>query len=233
MSGFPKDLIITIDGPVAAGKTTAARLLSARLGYCHIDSGGMYRALAWKAMQEGRDLANPEILLDLLAQTRFELRPGPEGLRTLVDGEEVTDVLRLPKIGTAASIVSTHPRVRKEMVKRQRELGAQGGVVMDGRDIGTVVFPHAPVKFYLTASPEVRGRRRFQESPQETGDFDGTLAEVQQRDRRDMGRSASPLKPAADAILIDTTFVSAEEVVKEMEKHIRRKLKNSCDFFLA
>ena len=233
MSGFPKDLIITIDGPVAAGKTTAARLLSARLGYCHIDSGGMYRALAWKAMQEGLDLTNPEILLDLLAQTRFELRPGPEGLRTLVDGEEVTDVLRLPKIGTAASVVSTHPSVRKEMVKRQRELGAQGGVVMDGRDIGTVVFPHAPVKFYLTASSEVRGRRRFQESPQETGDLDGTLAEVQQRDRRDMERSASPLKPAADAILIDTTFVSAEEVVKEMEKHIRRKLKNSCDFFLA
>lgn len=233
MSGVPKDLVITIDGPVAAGKTTAARLLSARLGYCHIDSGGMYRALARKAMQEGLDLANPEMLLDLLAQTRFELRPGLEGLRILVDGEDVTGALRLPEIGTAASIVSTHPSVRKEMVKRQRELGAQGGVVMDGRDIGTVVFPQAPVKFYLTASPEVRGRRRFQESPRETRDLEGTLAEVQQRDRRDMERLASPLKPAADAILIDTTFVSAEEVVTEMEKHIRRKLRNSSDFLLA
>lgn len=233
MSRLPKDLIITIDGPVAAGKTTVARLLSERLGYCHIDSGAMYRALAWKATQAGIDLGNPARLLDLLARTIFEFRPGPGGLRVLVDGEDVTDALRLPEIGTAASILSTHPSVREELVRRQRELGAEGGLVMDGRDIGTVVFPHAPVKFFLTASPEERGRRRFQESPQETRDLEETVAEVQRRDRRDMERSASPLKPAADAILVDTTFLSAEEVVEEMEGHIQRKLKNPCNFFLA
>ena len=233
MSGVPKDLIITIDGPVAAGKTTAARLLSERLGYRHIDSGSMYRALAWKAMQAGIDLANVTMLLDLLARTAFEFQPGPEGFRVLVDGEDVTDVLRLPRTGTAASILSIHPHVREELVKRQRELGAGGGVVMDGRDIGTVVFPYAPVKFYLTASPEERGRRRFQESPQETGNLEGTLAEVERRDRRDIERPASPLKPAPDAIFIDTTFLSAEEVVKEMEGHIQRRLKKPCDFFLA
>lgn len=233
MSGVPKDLVIAIDGPVAAGKTTAARLLSERLGYRHIDSGAMYRALAWKAMQAGIDLANVTMLVDLLGRTTFEFRVGPEGFRVLVDGEDVTDALRLPRTGTGASILSIYPRVREELVKRQRELGAGGGVVMDGRDIGTVVFPHAPVKFYLTASPEERGRRRFQEFPQETGNLEGTVTEVERRDRRDIERSASPLKPAPDAIFIDTTFLSAEEVVKEMEDHIQRRLKKPCNFFLA
>ena len=233
MNRLPKDLIITIDGPVAAGKTTAARLLAERLGYCYIDSGAMYRALAWKAIQEGIDVSSPTMLLDLLARTELEFRPGPEGLRVLVDGEDVTDALRLPRTETASSILSVHPSVREEMVRRQRQLGVGGGVVMDGRDIGTVVFPDAPVKFYLTASPEERGLRRFRESPQGTGSFEGTLAEVKRRDRRDMERPASPLKPAPDAILIDTTFLSAEEVVKELESHIHRKLRDPRDFLLA
>lgn len=233
MSRLPKDLIITIDGPVAAGKTTAARLLAERLGYCYIDSGAMYRALAWKAMQEGIDLSTPAMLLDLLARTEFEFRREPQGLRVLVDREDVTDALRLPETGTAASVLSVHPSVRDELVKRQRELGVEGGVVMDGRDVGTVVFPDAQMKFYLTASTEERGRRRFRESPQESGGLEGTLAEVERRDRRDMERAASPLKPAPDAILIDTTFLSAEEVVREMEGHVSRKVKNPRIFFLA
>lgn len=225
MSKFPKDLIIAIDGPVAAGKTTVARLLARRLGYCHIESGAMYRALAWKALEQGVDLSEPLILLNLLAQTELQLRPTAEGIRVVVDGEDITDALRSPQIQAAASVVSIHPRVREELVERQRQLGAQGGVVMDGRDIGTVVFPHAAVKFFLTASLEERGRRRFGESSQDLGTLEKTLEEVESRDRRDMERAASPLKPALDAILIDTAPLSPEEVVREMEKHILRKVK--------
>lgn len=226
MNRVPKNLIIAIDGPVAAGKTTAARLLAQRLGYCHIDSGAMYRALAWKALKQEVDLSDPRSLLGLLAQTALELRPAAEGLRIFVDGEDITDVLRLPKIQAAASLVSVHPQVREELVQRQRQLGTHGGVVMDGRDIGTVVFPHATVKFYLTASLEERGRRRYQESLQDLGTLESTLEEVERRDQRDMERAASPLKPAPDAILIDTASLSPEEVVTQMEGHIQRKVKS-------
>lgn len=225
MSTFPKDLIIAIDGPVASGKTTAARLLAQRLGYCHIESGAMYRALAWKALQAGVDLADPANLLHLLAGTTLELQGVSDGLRILVDGEDVTEVLRSPVIQAAASVLSVHPTVREELVRRQRQMGAHGGVVMDGRDIGTVVFPHASVKFYLTASLSERGRRRFHESPEELGTLEKTLEEVESRDRRDMERAASPLKPAADAIVIDTAPLRPEDVVREMEEHILRKLK--------
>lgn len=233
MSCLPNDLIIAIDGPVAAGKTTAARLLAQRLGYCHIESGAMYRALAWKALNYKLDLSNPSTLVSLLAQTELKLRSTSEGFRVVVDGEDVTDVLRSPKTQAAASILSVHPDVRKELVQRQRELGAQGGVVMDGRDIGTVVFPRAAVKFYLTASLDERGGRRYRESPQELGTLERTLEEVESRDRRDMERAASPLKPAPDAIFIDTTHLDPEGVVRQMEEHIHRKFKDRHDFSLA
>jgi CMP/dCMP kinase len=226
MSTFPKDLIIAIDGPVAAGKTTVARLLARRLGYCHIESGAMYRALAWKALEQGVDLSDPLTLVNLLDQTELQLRPAAEGLRVLVDGEDISDALRSPQIQLAASVLSIHPSVREKLVQRQRQLGAQGGVVMDGRDIGTVVFPHAAVKFYLTASLEERGHRRFLESSQDLGTLEKTLDEVESRDRRDMERAASPLKRALDAILIDTAPLTPEEVVQEMEQHILRKFKN-------
>ncbi|MFQ5989837.1 MAG: (d)CMP kinase [Candidatus Methylomirabilales bacterium] len=226
MSRVPKDLIITVDGPVAAGKTTTARLLAGRLGYSYIDSGAMYRALGWKAIQEGVDLSNPALVLDLLTGTKFEFRPTSEGLQVVVDGEDVTDELRLASVATAASVLSIHPRVREELVKRQRELGAQGGVVMDGRDIGTVVFPDAHVKFYLSASTEERGHRRFRESPQGSRNLETILAELERRDRRDMEREASPLKASRDAIFIDTTFLSPEDVVSKMEVHIYGRLKN-------
>lgn len=225
MSGIPQNLIIAIDGPVAAGKTTVARLLAQRLGYSHIDSGAMYRALAWKAVEHEVDLSNSTMLVNLLAQTELELRPTHEGLRVLVDGQDVTEGLRSPKVQAAASILSVHPSVREEMVRRQRELGKEGGVVMDGRDIGTVVFPHAAVKFYLTASLEERGRRRFHETPQALQTLEITLEEVASRDRRDMERSASPLRPAPDAILMDTTDLDPEEVVRQMEGFIHQTLK--------
>jgi CMP/dCMP kinase len=226
MSKFPKDLIIAIDGPVAAGKTTVARLLARRLGYCHIESGAMYRALAWKALKRGVDLSDAPALVNLLDQTELQLRPTAGGLRVVVDGEDITDALRSPRIQEAASVISIHPSVREKLVQRQRQLGAHGGIVMDGRDIGTVVFPHATVKFYLTASLEERGRRRFLESSQDLGTLEQTLDDVESRDRRDMERAASPLKRALDAILIETAPLSPEQVVQEMEKHILRKFKN-------
>ena len=233
MSQLPPDLIIAIDGPVAAGKTTAARLLARRLGYCHIESGAMYRALAWKALKQGSDLSDPVALVNLLSQTTLELRPTAEGFVVLVDGEDITDALRSPKMQAAASVLSVHASVREKLVEKQRELGAQGGVVMDGRDIGTVVFPDAAMKFYLTASLDERGRRRFRESPQELGTIETTLEEVAKRDRRDTERVASPLKLAPNAILIDTTLLGPEEVVRQMEAEIHRKFKNSHDISLA
>ena len=232
MSRVPRNLIITVDGPVAAGKTTTARLLAGRLGYSYVDSGAMYRALAWKAIQEEVDLSNAATLLDLINRTKFEFRPTSDGLQVVVDGEDVTEELRLARVATAASILSVHAGVREELVKWQRELGAQGGVVMDGRDIGTVVFPGAHVKFYLSASPEERGRRRFRES-EGPGHLETILAELERRDRRDMERETSPLKPAPDAIFIDTTFLSTQEVVSKMEDAIYGKLTNPHDFLLA
>lgn len=225
MGTVPPNLIIAIDGPVAAGKTTVARLLAQRLGYSHVDSGAMYRALAWKAVKHEVDLSNPTMLVNLLAQTELDLHPTHEELRVLVDGQDVTEELRSPKVQAAASILSVHPSVREEMVRRQRELGKGGGVVMDGRDIGTVVFPHAAVKFYLTASLEERGRRRFRETPQALQTLEITLEEVASRDRRDMERSASPLRPAPDAILMDTSNLDPEEVVRQMERCIHQTLK--------
>lgn len=233
MSRLPRDLIIAIDGPVAAGKTTAARLLARRLGYCHIESGAMYRALAWKALKQGVDLSDPVALVNLLSQTALDLRPTAEEFVVLVDGEDITGALRSPTMQAAASVLSVHASVREKLVEKQRELGAQGGVVMDGRDIGTVVFPDAAMKFYLTASLDERGRRRFRESPQELRTIETTLDEVAKRDLRDTARVASPLKPAPNAILIDTTLLEPEEVVGRMEAEIHRKFKNSHDISLA
>lgn len=224
MTGIPPRLIITIDGPVAAGKSTAARLLAQRLGYCHIDSGAMYRALAWKACRAGVDLTDEKALLALLEQTTLALTPSGAGLRVLVDGEDVTERLRSSEIDAASSIASTHPLVRSAMVERQREMGAGGGVVMDGRDIGTVVFPQASVKFYLAATLEERGRRRFHQAPEDLGTLEATIEEVRTRDHRDMERTVSPLKPAPDAIWIDTTALTPEEVVERMLDAIRRKI---------
>jgi cytidylate kinase len=235
VTGVPPHLhlIIAIDGPVAAGKSTVARLLAQRLGYCHIDSGAMYRALAWKARKAGVDLTDEKALLMLLERTALSLTSSGEELRVWVDGEDVTEQLRSPDIDAASSIVSTHPLVRKQMVERQREMGAGGGVIMDGRDIGTVVFPQAPVKFYLAAAVEERGRRRLRQTPGDAGTLEATIEEVKARDRRDMERSASPLQPAPDAIWIDTTSVTPEEVVERMLDHIRRTCRTAADFFLA
>jgi cytidylate kinase len=206
-------LIVAIDGPSGAGKGTIARAVAARLGYRHIDTGAMYRALAWKALQEGVDVADEAALARLAARARFEVGDG----QIRVDGQDVATAIRTPEIDTAAAIVARHPPVREALIMRQRTLGQPGGVVMEGRDIGTVVFPAADVKIYLDASPEERARRRASDPAHSSGrgapaiqDVASALAE---RDRIDRTRATSPLTQAPDAVVIDTTGLSIDDAV--------------------
>lgn len=218
-------LIIAIDGPVGAGKSTAARLLAARLGYRHVDTGAMYRALALKALRERVDWGDGPGLRALLEGMELAFIPGPGGQRLLVDGEDWTEAIRQPEVDRGASMVSVHPTVREVMVARQRALGAGGGVVMDGRDIGTQVFPQADVKFYLDASPEARAQRRHAEALArgERVSLEAVRDEVVSRDRRDMGRAAAPLTAAPDAMRLNTTALSPEAVLDAMLAVVRER----------
>lgn len=219
-------LIIAIDGPVGAGKSTAARLLARRLGYHYIDSGAMYRALAWKALQEGIGLDDERRLRRLAHATAITLEPSGDREMIFVDGQEISRQIREREVEQASSKISTLATVRREMVARQRGLATQGGVVMEGRDIGTVVFPDADVKFYLEARLEMRARRRYLEarSVGVTRGLQELAEEIKVRDARDMGRRASPLRKADDAITIDTTTLDVLQVVEAMEEEIRRKV---------
>ena len=219
-------LIIAIDGPVGAGKSTAARLLARRLGYRYIDSGAMYRALAWKALQVGLHLDDEQRLRRLADTSSITFEPGTDRLLVFVDGQEVSRQLREKEVEQASSKISTLASVRGVMVARQREMAVQGGVVMDGRDIGTVVFPDADVKFYLEARLEERARRRYLETRDAGGNRGlGELAEeIKVRDARDMRRRASPLRRADDAVTIDTTHLDPSEVVGMMEEMIRKRV---------
>ncbi|MBM2835993.1 MAG: cmk [candidate division NC10 bacterium] len=219
-------LVIAVDGPVGAGKSTAARLLAERLGCRYIDSGAMYRALAWKALQMDLDLEDERRLMRLLGDTSIALEGSGDGLIVLVDGQEVSREIRTPEVEQASSKISTLAGIRRVMVARQREMASQGGVVMDGRDIGTVVFPDADVKFYLEARLEERAKRRYLEarSAGVAGDLEKFTEEVKVRDARDMGRSASPLRKAEDAVTIDTTGLNAFQVVAAMENETNRRV---------
>jgi cytidylate kinase len=219
-------LVIAVDGPVGAGKSTAARLLAERLGCRYIDSGAMYRALAWKALQMNLDLEDEQRLMRLLGDTSITLEGSGDGLIVRVDGQEVSREIRTPEVEQASSKISTLASIRRVMVARQREMASQGGVVMDGRDIGTVVFPDADVKFYLEARLEERAKRRYLEARRAgvAGDLEKFTEEIEMRDARDMGRSASPLRKAEDAVTIDTTGLNAFQVVAAMESETNRRV---------
>jgi len=209
-------LIIAIDGPVGSGKSTVARRVAEMLGYIHLDSGAMYRAVGLKALRHGVPLDSPERMSKLAETARIDLVPRDGKLLVLLDGEDITDAIRAPEVSHAASVAAVIPGVRHPMVAEQRRAGEQGGVVMEGRDIGSVVFPHADLKIFLDASPEVRAIRRQRELEErvEPRDFEKVLAEVHQRDRRDREREMSPLVRATDAVVVDNTAMDAEETAR-------------------
>jgi cytidylate kinase len=216
-------LVVAIDGPSGAGKSTAGRALAAQLGYTYIDTGAMYRALALKASRAGVSLDSEEALAALVRASSIQLTEG--GRRVLLDAHDVTADIRSREISRASSLVSIHPGVRNEMVARQREMGKDGGVVLDGRDIGTAVFPDAEVKFFLDANPGERAQRRLGELRAAGNDvsFDAVEQEVRERDYTDTHRAESPLVRAWDAISLDTTKLGPEEVVERMLAAVRAR----------
>jgi len=219
----PSGLVVAIDGPSGAGKSTVGRALAERLGYTYIDTGAMYRALAWKALRNSVPLDSDSDLAALSQATSLELVDG--GRRVRVDGADVTAEIRTPEVSAAASRVSVHGGVRRDMVARQRAMGQGGGVVLDGRDIGTAVFPDAEVKFYLDADPAQRARRRHEEL-QRAGasvSLQTVEREVRQRDHADSHRAESPLVRAADAIDLDTTTLAPEDVIARMLEIVRAR----------
>ncbi len=220
-------MIIAIDGPSGAGKSTVGKGLAKRLGYVYIDTGAMYRAIALKMEQRGVALEEEEALDAFLASIHLSFAADGDENRLFCNGEEVTHAIRTPEISRLASHISKSRVVREAMVRLQREMGREGGVVLEGRDIGTVVFPEADLKFYLDADPEERGRRRYRELLEKgmAVEFEKTLQEVMERDRNDMNRSLSPLRKAEDAIHIDSTHRSVEEVVNEMYQIVEKKRK--------
>jgi len=219
-----KKAIITIDGPAGAGKTSIAKIVSKRLGYDYIDTGAMYRAIGWKASMEKIDLKAKQELINIIKDTRIDLKNKAGMLRVYLDGKDVTNKIRSARLAEDASILGTIPEVREHLVKIQRRLGSSGGIVVEGRDIGTVVFPRADYKFYLDASVKERALRKYRElkaKRQEVG-----LAELEKairsRDKRDRNRRVAPLKIAPDAIVIDSTNMSKKEVVDFILNRIQR-----------
>jgi cytidylate kinase len=215
--------IVAVDGPAGAGKSSASRALARRLGFRYVDTGAMYRAVAVVARDGAVPIDDDGALGLLLRGLVFEL--GQDGERMLVNGRDVTAAIREPDVGELASRVSTRPLVRERLVALQRDLGAAGGIVMEGRDIGTVVFPAAAVKLYLTAEPAARARRRAAELGERgmVVDEAGLARELAERDRRDQTRAHSPLRPAADAIVLDTTHLTLAGVVDAMEQAVRTR----------
>jgi CMP/dCMP kinase len=211
-----RDLIIAIDGPVGSGKSTLARRVAELMGYVYIDTGAMYRALALKAVRRGLGLDREGDLETLARGTRIDLKALDGTQQVFLDGEEVTTAIRTPEVSQAASKIAVVSGVRRVLVAEQRRAGQRGGVVMEGRDIGSVVFPDADLKIFLTASPEVRTDRRYHEHQQKGDSIDRarTLDEIHERDQRDRERSTSPLVRAPDAVVVDSTAMEAEEVAR-------------------
>ncbi len=218
-----RGLVIAVDGPVGAGKSSAARALARRLGYRYVDTGAMYRAVALRALQEGIPLTDGRRLGALARRLPIRFLPSRRGLRILAGGADVTRAIRTPEAGQASSQVSVHPSVRRALVARQRALGAAGGIVMEGRDIGTVVFPRAALKVYLDASLAARARRRWREIARagRRVSLRAVRQEVWRRDRRDRARQASPLRPAPGAVRLDTTTLGLRAVVARLVREAR------------
>lgn len=218
-------LSIAIDGPAAAGKSTVAKIVAKKLSYIYIDTGAMYRALTYKALQNGIDPNNEEALFDLLMATEIALQNNPEGQDVLVDGKIVSKEVRTPEVTKNVSAVSQHKTVREEMVKRQQKMAENGGVVMDGRDIGTQVMPDADLKIFMLASVEERAKRRYDENILKG--FSSNLEELQKeiaaRDKFDSEREVSPLKKASDALELDTTSMTIDDVVAAIMKLAEEK----------
>ncbi|AZU63166.1 (d)CMP kinase [Neobacillus mesonae] len=213
-----KKLSIAIDGPAAAGKSTVAKIVAERLSYVYIDTGAMYRAITYKAIIENLNLEDEEALLDTLLATEIELLPSENGQLVYLDHKDVTKEIRTSEVTNSVSIVSKHPKLREEMVRRQQSFAKSGGVVMDGRDIGTHVLPNAEVKVFLLASVEERALRRHTENMQKgfPSDLERLKQEISLRDKIDSEREAAPLKKAEDAVEIDTTSLTIPEVVDQI-----------------
>jgi cytidylate kinase len=240
--------VIAIDGPAGAGKSTLAAHLARRFGFLNLETGAMYRALALKAIENDYAFDEQEPLMDLATHTRIALEPQAEGNRVLLDGLDVSRRIREADVTRAASQISVHPQLRAWMVQQQRALGQAGGVVMEGRDIGTAVFPDAEVKIFLDAAPEVRGNRRFRQAipeslpaandpknsdrqapdpltaEQQRLAQEAVIRELKERDYRDRHRAESPLQPAADAVILDSTAMTLEEVIARAEDIVRSHL---------
>ena len=216
-----KKLLITIDGPAGAGKTTVSRALADRLGYRYIDTGALYRAVALAAQIRGIDPQNDDELKQLCSDLDLNFIRKQEGLGLFLNGENISDHIRSPEITMLASAVSARPVVREFLLDLQKDLGREKAAVFEGRDMGTVVFPNADVKFFLDASTRTRAQRRYAEQKSKSHQsFDEVERDIQRRDRNDSTRELAPLKPAADAIVIDSTEMKVDEVVDFMVSHI-------------
>src|SRR5579864_6261304 len=221
-----RKLIIAIDGPAGAGKSTIASRLARKLGYVNLESGAMYRALALKAISRDLSFDDEAALVKLAEGSRIQLEPTIGGNRTLLDGKDVSARIRERDVTEAASRISVHPMVREWMVSHQRQMGIAGGVVMEGRDIGTKVFPDADLKIFLDADPVVREQRRMAQQKIKGDVAASVAADLRERDRRDRTRAASPLVAADDAVIINSTSMSEDEVMAQVEQLVQQKLKN-------